>query len=59
MTLVEGTEVIFSFCALSSYPDVGPVGILHILVENPESRSICVWDRKTDVDFDICFNIFK
>ena len=37
-------------------PDL--VGVLPILLENPESRSICVRDRKIS-DFDSCSEIFK
>ena len=41
---------------LFNHPDL--VGVLPILLENPESRSICVRDRKIP-DFDNCSEIFK
>ena len=41
---------------LFNHPDL--VGVFPILFENPESRSICVRDRKIS-DFDSCSEIFK
>ena len=38
---------------MSEHPDL--VGILPILLENPESQPVCDRDRKNP-DFDICFD---
>ena len=44
-----------SFCRLSNHPDF--VGIIPILLENPECRPICDRDRENP-DFDSCSDIF-
>ena len=48
----HGIEALY---ILFNHPDF--VGIIPILLENPESRPICDWDRKNS-DFDSCCDIF-
>ena len=53
MEVIVRIQDAFTINRLSNHPDL--VGILPVLLENPESRPICDRDRQNH-DFDICFD---